>query len=249
VSPIAFLVIGLWFPRWSDENRHGTPPLIVKYIFQSFCLLAPLGTALGALALVRIAQSVPRRAAGTYAQAAVIVGILSTLALFVGSGELNAIRLDDNGILRGSCFQSELHVSSWLLLYAQDYDSCFPPGEAWNESIYPYDKNVGGSMWLECPAEESKLPSYALNGSLSKRNLESIENNEMTPLIFDSVPGQNRVGWTELLPSLPRHNDGYNFAFADGHVAPATAAEINTFLWRLPSQVKPASKPSKARKK
>jgi prepilin-type processing-associated H-X9-DG protein len=114
------------------------------------------------------------------------------------------------------CQSNLKQLALGMLMYAQDYDECFPPADRWSDVIYPYIKNWG---ILKCPGDPKHEYGYAFNRALSFKRLGEIPRPAETPLLFDSTLGKKNaadegISW----PSGGRHSGGNSCAFTDGHV-------------------------------
>ena len=128
---------------------------------------------------------------------------------------------------QSGCLSSIKQISLAFLIYENDYDSHLPPlGSNWNSILKEY--KIGDGM-LHCPnVENSKDPTYALNKNLAGLNVNNVKNPENTILIFESKPGKNLFGTSELLPKYPRHFDGDEYGFLDGHAKSMKRKELIT---------------------
>jgi prepilin-type processing-associated H-X9-DG protein len=109
---------------------------------------------------------------------------------------------------RGSiCLSNLKRISLASIQYADDHEGRLPPMEGrWTEALEPYLKN---SQIFVCPQSDDH-DRYAMNPFLLGHRLEDIPDKlrQWTVLAYDS----DGVG------PARRHQDGYNAAFADGHV-------------------------------
>lgn len=119
------------------------------------------------------------------------------------------------GDARRSQCQSQLKQQMLgILQYTQDYDEKMPPARRWREVIYPYVKS---EQIFTCPSLEKGKNGYAFNQNLSQIGLDKIETSWQTIAIYETSnlkpmvfgPGTGRAF---------RHLEGWNLAFADGHV-------------------------------
>ena len=116
------------------------------------------------------------------------------------------------------CHANMRRMASALHMYVADYDDRYPPVGKWCDVLYPYmpDRSIGS-----CPADPSEY-SYALNLNLDGRTSSELQAWYTTVTFFESSagrPGAADAGGTLCDP--PRHAEGNNYAYADGHVAPA----------------------------
>jgi prepilin-type processing-associated H-X9-DG protein len=114
------------------------------------------------------------------------------------------------------CLNHLKQISNATLMYADDYDDKLPPAANWSQLLYPYTKS---RTVFRCPeAPVPKLNSYALNSKVERIKLKQIKSPGEVVMWFESNPGHDLAGGSELIPPLPRHKNGDNFCFADGHV-------------------------------
>lgn len=183
-----------------------------------------VGFATGLIALFTISRSQGRCLGYAWAVAGIMIPVLAVILFRVlfplrceippkGPHEICASRLRS--------------LSHAMAMYAQDWDGRFPNSKNWNASLLPY---VTGGDIFACPADRShsRLPSYAMNGTLSGLRLRDVS--EKSVAFFDSVPGRNQSGTWTLLPSLPRHNGAHNFVFLDFHVKRMSTTEARDLL-------------------
>ena len=113
------------------------------------------------------------------------------------------------------CLSNIKQLNYALRLYADDYDSHLPPLKSnWNSTLEVYTKN---NRLLHCPSViTSKDPTYAYNKNIAGLDINKIKNPNETFSIFESKPGKNLIGTSELLPKYPRHDVDDNYAFLDG---------------------------------
>lgn len=113
------------------------------------------------------------------------------------------------------CLSNVKQIVLGFLMYAQDHDEHLPPADKWMDEMYPYMRN---EEILRCPEAPELGYGYAFNADLSGANLDEIDNPSEIVLIFDSRLGtRNAAGGPEALADPPRHNDGNNYGFVDGH--------------------------------
>ena len=122
---------------------------------------------------------------------------------------------------RSSCMSNMKQMGIGLMQYTQDYDEMFPPARQWSDALVPYLKN---EKLFHCPA--TKNYGYAMNWKLSKLGLAHVNSPAQSVLIYESIT-QKRNHSGEGKGIAFRHDNGTNFAFADGHIKwfPKNAAE------------------------
>ena len=130
-----------------------------------------------------------------------------------------------------TCLSNVKQLGTAMSMYASDWDDRYPLADNWNEALAPYAKDP--ENLIICPAAESKdEPSYAMNGQLSGFPERSISSPADIVMLYDSVPGRNRSGGPELLPSPPRHTgDNNTVGFVDGHVKSVERSDTSALKW------------------
>jgi prepilin-type processing-associated H-X9-DG protein len=148
------------------------------------------------------------------------------LLLFAGLGRLLAQGPDR--ARAAVCRQSEAKLLSAMLTYAGDAGH-LPTSHAWQAALTPILRSQGVDIEHQFRCAEADTGaagdrrlqgSYAFNGCLSSMGLGEIPDPAETVVVYetDAGTGWNAAGGPELLPDIPRHHGGDNYAFADGHV-------------------------------
>jgi prepilin-type processing-associated H-X9-DG protein len=134
--------------------------------------------------------------------------------------------------------QSHLHqLAAAMQLYAQDNNEFFPPGENWVASLQPYVRKH--TLW-KCPARTTKI-AYAFNANLQEQPRWSLTSPSAAILLFESrsrSANPCNVGTSWLKTAA--HPDGYNLAYADGHVA-ALEETPSAAAWNIASVTGPVT--------
>jgi hypothetical protein len=125
------------------------------------------------------------------------------------------------------CMNNMKQLALAVVLYADDNNGKFPPGNEWCDKINRY---VGSPKAFQCPAQENQRCGYALN-----QNLNSKKQNEValdTVLLFESNAGWNKAGGSELLASRHEGREKmFLVAFADGSVQMISQSRLATLGW------------------
>ena len=173
----------------------------------------PLGMAMGA----RVEQIGDRKMATAYYTAD-----LDTLPYLIDAPlTLQAVMLrpvierSRASARKAMCLSNMKNLAVAGQTYAADHDDRLPDADRWVEELRPYLNN---EAVFKCPEDKSQaFASYAMNAALSGMSLDDIEDPSAVVLFYETAsPGPNPVGGMEDLAS-PRHLDGNNFAFPDGH--------------------------------
>lgn len=118
-----------------------------------------------------------------------------------------------------ACQSNLKQLALAALMYASDYDERFPIADRWSWALHPYCRNVAIH---HCPSDEEPY-SYAVNYKLSRQPMSKVTYPGTTVLLFESDLGLPNAWDDEEYPGTslcdpPRHNEGNNYAFVDGHV-------------------------------
>jgi len=134
------------------------------------------------------------------------------------------------------CLSNVKQIQMAVMMYAQDYDSWYPPAPrvvggsvvTWADMVQPYMEN---RQILACPTLAGAAVGYAINywmtgngGANARKSSEKVTFADATqPVAWYLYP----FGGTDPDPDGnastvgstpdPRHREGANFAFADGH--------------------------------
>ncbi len=128
---------------------------------------------------------------------------------------------------KAACLSNIKNLTIAAQAYAMEHDDRLPEADRWVEELRPY---INNEAILKCPDDESEaLSSYAMNQTLSGKSLGEIEDPASVVLFYETAsPGENPVGGEDDLAS-PRHLEGNNYAFADGHAMWFSAEEQPSF--------------------
>lgn len=109
-----------------------------------------------------------------------------------------------------------------VVMYTVDYDEQFPIAPKWCDAVSPYMKN---DELFRCPAAGLSY-GYSLNGNLDRRSMRAVHSLSTTVMLFDSSAGiRNAHDPGTSLCKPPRHPDGNNFGYVDGHVVARTSPQ------------------------
>ena len=143
--------------------------------------------------------------------------IVSIFTIFITSVFLYPSTTISSDVRTGNCLYNMKQIGMAIEMYADDYDSKLPPiGYNWNSGLKKY--KIGNKV-LHCKnVVTSKDPTYAFNKNLVGFDTYKAKQADKVIMIFESTPGKNLFGTSELLPKYPRHYFGDSYGFLDGHV-------------------------------
>jgi prepilin-type processing-associated H-X9-DG protein len=116
---------------------------------------------------------------------------------------------------KATCLSNLKQLALAALMFAQDHNETLPNANTWADDLQPY---CSSSDLLRCPSDTHEF-SYAMNSQLSGKKLGDIADPTKTVIFFESSAGVNNA--SDPMTSVckpPRHGNGNNFAYVDGHV-------------------------------
>lgn len=205
--------------------------LILAILGMCTCVTALPGLILGIIALVQINRNPQRLKGQGLALAGTIVSAIAVMFTPILAAIIFPVFARARATAQqSSCLVNVKQLGNAMSMYTNDWNDQLPPAENWNKALTPY---AGNTAIFICPSAKSKdEPSYAMNGQLSGLFDAQLEDPAYTVMIFDSIPGRNRSGGSELLPSPPRHlGENNTIGFADGHAKAVDRVESSALNW------------------
>jgi prepilin-type processing-associated H-X9-DG protein len=121
---------------------------------------------------------------------------------------------------KATCLSNLKQLALAMLMFATDHQERLPNAEGWMSSLEPYLREGAMKSLLHCPSDKEHEYSYALNSGAAGRPLGEFDDPGNTVLLFESNSGRlNAADPVASLCDPPRHGNGNNFAYVDGHVA------------------------------
>lgn len=122
------------------------------------------------------------------------------------------------------CRQNLRNLGISLMMYVGDHDEKFPSAANWCTACWGHIERRDAEM-IECPASAEPY-AYAFNAYLSGRHLGAVADPADTVMFFESSLGvKDAADHGESLCDPPRHPDGNNFAYVDGHTSARTTPQ------------------------
>ena len=117
---------------------------------------------------------------------------------------------------RANCQSNLKQIGLAVSQYTRDYDEMMPLGNAWTQELWPYSKST---EVFECPRRGAFPQGYALHRAAAGMNTGVFDEADKVALTFDADgPTPDTLDDGSLLPRPPRHFEGANVAYVDGHV-------------------------------
>lgn len=129
---------------------------------------------------------------------------------------------------RSICQSNLKQIALGIAQYVQDYDEKFPRAREWQPILQPYLKNMA---FYNCPSVPTKKNGYAMNQWLSQKNEAEIRDYRRTVSVYETSNLKDNV-FGPGTGRAYRHLDGWNLAFADGHVKWFKKGSEKGFVWK-----------------
>jgi prepilin-type processing-associated H-X9-DG protein len=151
----------------------------------------------------------------TYARWNNLEGVAKAQAIYELTGFVLEDLQNSPEIHTRSCQSNLKQIALGMAQYTMDYDEKYPLAKPWIDVIQPYIKS---EIIFNCPAlPKGQRYGYAYNSKLSNKAEALLSDTSQTVSVYEtSVLKRNAYGMGENRAF--RHQDGANYAFADGHV-------------------------------
>ncbi len=194
-------------------------------------ILSIVGLPISLLALIRINRHRDELTGDGFAIAGLVTSGMGCLLIFMTAAVLFPVFAQAREKARqASCQANVKQLALASMQYGQDWDEHFTSTRRWCETLQPY---VRSEQVYACPSLASEPVGYAFNPAVSQRGIAAARAPHLTVLLFDATGGRNATGGPELFD--PRHNDGGNLGYVDGHVK--WVREPTRVSWRLDGQL------------
>ncbi|HET6456365.1 MAG TPA: DUF4190 domain-containing protein [Armatimonadota bacterium] len=200
--------------------------LILGILGLCTCVTAPIGLALGVIALVQMGRDPQLKGYGVALAAVIVSGLAVLIIPILAAIMFPVFARAREAAQRTACLNNVKQISAALHMYAADYDGRFPASDHWNKSLQTYFKNP---KVLVCPTDKTGGPSYGMNDRIGNFGAMDVASPAETVSFFDSKPGPNQNDGPPLLPVPPRHIGQNNIGFVDGHVM--SVSDFSTLNW------------------
>ncbi|MFI4911539.1 MAG: DUF4190 domain-containing protein [Sedimentisphaeraceae bacterium JB056] len=180
---------------------------------------------LGLIAMFKIDRSAGRLRGKGFA----IAGLCLTVFIFP---IFMAIMMPALGQARGMaqrliCGENLIGLGIAVQVYANDNEGKVPEGYDWCDVLIT-DCDVSEKQF-ECPRMKEESSAYALNINAAGKELASLPADMV--LLYESVPGWNNCGGSELLNVENHSGNGCNILFCDGQVSFIKTYELDYLIW------------------
>jgi prepilin-type N-terminal cleavage/methylation domain-containing protein/prepilin-type processing-associated H-X9-DG protein len=135
-----------------------------------------------------------------------------------------------------ACLNNVRQIAAAILMAVQDHEETFPEASTWTSELAS-SYGMQGKVW-DCPSNEragtESVPDYVYYSLIAGMALGDVSSPSDTMLIADGSHQATPTPLTYtgvcygLVDVQRRHADGFNQAYADGHVAFAKVPAFNT---------------------
>jgi len=114
-----------------------------------------------------------------------------------------------------------------MLIYADDFDGKLPTPSKWCDLLIEHG-NVTKEQF-KCPGSYKGPCNYAMNKNIEKMGLNGPPD---MVLLFETYPGWNRVGSSEILTTANHRGEGCNVLFMDFHIYYEKIQDLQKLQWK-----------------
>ena len=118
-----------------------------------------------------------------------------------------------------------------MLIYADDYDGVLPTPSKWCDLLIEHvdvPKN-----YFTCPVAKSGPCNYAMNRYFENiGKIYTVKARHDMVLLFETDPGWNQVGSSEILTTANHKDKGCNVLFLDCHIEFVKKQDLQKLKWK-----------------
>jgi prepilin-type processing-associated H-X9-DG protein len=137
------------------------------------------------------------------------------------------------------CQATLAQIGKAMMLYAKEHDGKLPDCSKWCDELsdmYGLSTSLficreAGAIRPGSRPAEPLVTDYGFNENLSGIKVSQVREAGKTVLLFEAERGQNVHGGPNRMISAPRHPDGFNFVFVDGHAETVPKGELDRLRW------------------
>jgi prepilin-type processing-associated H-X9-DG protein len=124
------------------------------------------------------------------------------------------------------CAKNMSALSKAMLIYASDYGEQYPTSSEWCDLLIEHNKE--SKKVFGCPGAYEGTCNYAMNKNAEVLGIVSPPD---MVLLFETKPGWNQFGGSEILSTENHRGVGCNIVFVDGHVEFVKKEGLNGLKW------------------
>jgi prepilin-type processing-associated H-X9-DG protein len=194
----------------------------------------------GIVALVKISKSSGQLKGNGLAIAGIIIppASLPVIALLMGI-MMPALARTRQIAFRLTCGTNLSGLGKAMLLYANDYNDKFPTPSKWCDLLIEHAEVTPKSF--RCKGAPEGPCNYAMNINVEKMSIASQPD---MVLLFETTPGWNQVGGSEILTTENHQGEGCNILFVDGHIQFVKTKGLQNLKWESEKSEKAKTEPN-----
>ena len=227
LAVLSFLLAILSIPGiWAAyHNKRLEPPILdtLSLLFLFFAPLAvPAAIVTGFISIVKIAKSQKRLIGLGIGIAGAIIGTIGITL----NGQLMLSRILCKAP-RMVCGSNLAGLGRAMLIYANDYNDTLPTPSKWCDLLIEHG-NVTKEDF-QCQGAEKGPCNYAMNKNVEKFGMNGPPD---MVLLFETYPGWNQVGSSEILTTANHRGEGCNVLFMDFQVYFEKIEDLQKLKWK-----------------
>lgn len=189
---------------------------LILGILGAFVITGLLGLIFGIIALVQIGGSRGRLRGQGLAIAGTVISGLALLSIPLLAAMVFPVFMRARSTAhKAACLSNVKNISLGLQMYMADNNDRLPAAADWCGDLEDYVRDYDV---FYCPVAPDLDCAYAYNSDLSGADLVSFADPTSTVAFFESDLGWNASGLPQdILAPEPRHLDGDNYGYLDGH--------------------------------
>ena len=155
-----------------------------------------------------------------------LIVIISCLCLILALLPLllhNRLTPDYRNMCRGN-FSS---VGRAMIIYAHDYNYMYPTPSKWCDLLI--ENGDVTKEHFKCPASKEGPCNYAMNKNIEKLDFKGPPD---MVVLFETYPGWNQVGSSEILTTANHEDKGCHVLFLDNHIAFVKKQDLHKLKWK-----------------
>lgn len=178
---------------------------------------------LGIVGLVKISKSAGQLKGNGLAIAGIAVpfALLPVFALMMGI-LMPALARVRQVALRTVCANNLRQLGLSIQMYADENSQKYPTADKWCDLLKPYYK---AENILVCPSAGYGQCHYAINPHAEPNSPPDMV------LLFETHPGWNQTGGTEILSTENHQGDGCNIIYVDRHIQFVRTKDLKNLRW------------------
>jgi prepilin-type processing-associated H-X9-DG protein len=137
------------------------------------------------------------------------------------------------------CANNMSGLGKAMLLYANDYNDKFPTPSKWCDLLIEHAEVTPKSF--RCKGAPEGPCNYAMNINVEKMSIASQPD---MVLLFETTPGWNQVGGSEILTTENHQGEGCNILFVDGHIQFVKTKGLQNLKWESEKSEKAKTEPN-----